>query len=87
MYEEDDVIVVRGKCENTKGETCANQMTDSFQAQKDVMQFKSQARAMRYALVKRLYRCMCSVYGCTVYTLRRFSEILSRRPKSPPFLR
>ena len=39
----------------TKGETCADQMTDSFQAHKDVMQFLSQARAMRSALVKRLY--------------------------------
>ena len=39
----------------TQGETCADQMTDSFQAHKDVMQFLSQARAMRSALVKRLY--------------------------------
>ena len=39
----------------TKGETCADQMTDSFQAHKDVMQFLSQARAVRSALVNRLY--------------------------------
>ena len=43
----------------TKGETCADQMTDSFQAHKDVMQFLSQARAMRSALVKRLYCAVC----------------------------
>ena len=30
---------------------------------------------------------MCIVYGCTVYPLRRFSGILSRKLKSPPFLR
>ena len=39
----------------TEGETCADQMTDSFQAHKDVMQFLSRARAMRSALVNRLY--------------------------------
>ena len=31
----------------SKGETCADQMTDSFQAHKDDMQLLSQARAMR----------------------------------------
>ena len=46
----------------TKGETCADQMTDSFQAHKDVMQFLSQARAMRYAFVKRLYCAVCAVF-------------------------
>ena len=35
----------------TKGETCADQMTDSFQAHKDGMQFLSQARSMRSAQV------------------------------------
>ena len=46
----------------TKGETCADQMTDSFQAHKDVMQFLSQTRAMRSALVKRLYCAVCAVF-------------------------
>ena len=40
----------------TKGETCADQMTDSFQALKNVMQFLSQARVMRSALVYCLQR-------------------------------
>ena len=31
----------------SKGETCADQMTDSFQAHKDAMQLLSQARALR----------------------------------------
>ena len=44
----------------TKGETCADQMTDPFQAHKDVTQFLSQARAMRSALMKRLY---CTVWA------------------------
>ena len=35
----------------TKGETCAEQMTDSFQA-----------RAIRSAFVKRLYRAVCAVF-------------------------
>ena len=39
----------------TKGETCADQMTDSFQAHKDVTQFLRHARATRSALVKRLF--------------------------------
>ena len=68
----------------TKGETCANQMTDSFQAHKDSTQFLSQARAMRSAHVKRLYCAECAVYVCTVHTHRRFSGILCRKPKSPP---
>ena len=38
----------------TKGETCADQKTGSFQAHKDARQFLSQARAVRSALVKRL---------------------------------
>ena len=37
-------------------------MTDSFQAHKDVMQFLIQARAMRSALVKRLYCPVCAVF-------------------------
>ena len=37
-------------------------MTDSFQAHKDVMQFLSQARAMRSALLKRLYCAVCAVF-------------------------
>ena len=46
----------------TKGETCADQMTDSVQAHKNVMQFLSQARAMRSALVKKLYCAVCAVF-------------------------
>ena len=37
-------------------------MTDSFQAHKDVVQFLSQARVMRSALVKRLYCAVCAVF-------------------------
>ena len=52
-----------------------DQMTDSSQAHKDVMQFLSQARAMRSALVNRLYCAACAVFMgvLTVYTLRSFS--------------
>ena len=39
MNEEDEVLVAGERA--TKGETCADQMTDSFQAHKDVMQFLS----------------------------------------------
>ena len=53
-----------------KGETCADQMTDSFQAHKDVMQFLSQARAMRSALVKRLYCAVCAVFMGVLSTQR-----------------
>ena len=35
---------------------------DSFQAHKDVVQFLSQARAMRSALVERLYCAVCAVF-------------------------
>ena len=45
VNEEDDVLVVNGE-RATKGETCADQMTDSSQAHKDVMQFLSQARCV-----------------------------------------
>ena len=48
--------------EQQKGETCADQMTDSFQAHKDVMQFLRQARKMRSALVKRLCCAVCAVF-------------------------
>ena len=72
----------------TKGETCADQMTDSFQAHKDVMQFLSQTRAMRSALVKRLYCAVCAVFVGVLSTHTVwFFGILSRKPKSPPFLR
>ena len=47
--------------ERQKGETCADQMTDSFQAHKDV-QFLSQARAMRSAHVNRLYCAVSAVF-------------------------
>ena len=46
----------------TKVETCADQMTDSFQAHKDVMQLLSQARAMLSALVNRLYCAVCAEF-------------------------
>ena len=72
VNEEDDALVVNGKWENNK---CADQMTDSCQAHKDDMQFLSQARAMRSALLNRLY---CAVL---------FSGPFSRKPKSPPSLR
>ena len=62
LIEEEDVLVVNGKCESKKGETCVGQMTDSFQGHKDVMQFLSQARAMRSALVKRLYCAVCEAF-------------------------
>ena len=45
-----------------------HQMTDSFQAHKDVMQFLSQARAMRSALVNRLYCAVCAVSMCVLST-------------------
>ena len=76
-----------GSARATKGETCADQMTDSFQAHKDVMQFFSQARSMRSALVKRLYCAVCAVCMGLLSTPRRCSGILSRKPKSPPILR
>ena len=53
----------------TKDETCADQMTDSFQAHKDVMQFLSQARAMRSAPVNRLYCAVCAVFMGVLSTL------------------
>ena len=53
----------------TKGGTVADQMTDSFQAHKDVMQFLSQARAMRSALVKRLHCAVCAVFMGVLSTL------------------
>ena len=56
----------------TKGETCADQMTDSFQAHKDVTQFLSQARAMRSALVNRLYCAVCAVFMGVLSTISAF---------------
>ena len=41
----------------TKGETCADQMTDSFQVHEDVMQFLSRTAQL------------CAVSGCPVYSL------------------
>ena len=46
----------------TKDETCANQMTDSFQAHKDDPCDLSQARAVRSALVNKLYCAVCAVF-------------------------
>ena len=72
----------------TKGETCASQMTDSFQAHKDdaAILEPSACDAFR-ACEETVLRCMCSVYGCTVHTASRFFGILSRKPKPPPCLR
>ena len=54
----------------TKGETCADQMTDSFQAHEDVMHLlslePSACDAFR-ACEETVLRFMCSVYGCIVY--------------------
>ena len=72
----------------TKGETCADQMTDSFQAHKDFMQFLSHPRAMRSALVKRLYCAVCAVFMGVLSTLPvDFLEFFYRKTKSRPFLR
>ena len=62
-----------------------HQMTDSFQAHKDdtAILEPSACDAFR-ACEQAALRCMCSVCGCTVYTPRRFSGILSRKPTSPP---
>ena len=53
-----------------------------------IMQFLSQARCV---CVPRLWtncaKRMCLVSVCPFYTSRRFSEIFSKKPKSPPFLR
>ena len=49
-------------------------MTDSFQAHKDVMQFLSQTRAMRSALVNRPFFAVCAVFVGVLSTL------LSRNP-------
>ena len=43
-------------------ETCADQMTDSFQAHKDMMRFSTQARAVRFTIVTRLYCAVCAVF-------------------------
>ena len=52
----------------TKGETCADQMTDCFRALKDGVQFLSQARAMRSALVTRLYCAVCALFNGVLST-------------------
>ena len=48
----------------TKCETCADQMTDSFQAHN-----LSQARTIRFALVTRLYCALCAVFMGVLSTL------------------
>ena len=53
-------------------------MTDSFQAHKDVMQFLSQTRAMRSALVKRLYCAVCAVFMGVVSTRTLGINMLER---------
>ena len=71
----------------TKGDTCPDQMTDSFQAHKDVMQLLSQARAMRSALVNRLHctDVCCERVSCP-HTPSTF-WISFRETESPPLLR
>ena len=44
-------------------------MTDSFQAHKNVMEFLSQARAMRSLLVNKLYCAVCAVFMGVLSTL------------------
>ena len=74
----------------TKGETCADQMPDTFQAHKDDAAILepcwplSQARDVGSALVNRLYCAVCAVFVGVLSTYPcRFSGILSRKPKSP----
>ena len=64
MNEEEDVLVV---LRTTKDETCADQMTDSFQAHKDdtAILEPSACDAFR-ACEQAVLRCICSVCGCTV---------------------
>ena len=53
----------------TKGETCVDQMTDSFQAHKDdAAIIESSACDAFRACEETALHCMCSVYGCTVNT-------------------
>ena len=42
--------------------------------------------SVRCALRSNCSALMCLVRGCLVYTPRRFSRILFKKPKSPPFL-
>ena len=44
-------------------------MTDSFHVHKDVVQFLSQARAMRSVLVNKLYCAVCAVFMGVLSTL------------------
>ena len=54
----------------TKGESCADQMTDSFQAQKDDAAFLEPSACDAFRTCKEtVLRCMCSVYGCTFYIM------------------
>ena len=64
---EEDMLVVTAGERATKGETCVDQMTDSFQAHKDdaAILEPSACDAFR-ACEETVLRCMCSVYGCTV---------------------
>ena len=74
----------------TKGETCATPDDWTlFRRTKMVCNpcDLGQARAMRSALVNRLYCTDVFLSGCPVHTPRRFSGIVSRKPESPPFLR
>ena len=59
----------------TKGETCVDQMTDSFQAHKDdAAILEPRACDAFRACEETVLRCMCSVYVCTVYTPVGFLE-------------
>ena len=71
----------------TKGETCADQMTELFSgAQRCYAIIGPSACDAFRACEETVLRCTCSVYGCTVHLSRQLSGILSRKPKSPPFL-
>ena len=58
-------------CEKaTKGETCADQMTGSFQAHKDDVAILEPSACDAFRVCEEtVLRCMCTVCGCPVYTV------------------
>ena len=83
MNEEEDVCTASERA--TKGETCADQMTNSFRANKDdaAILEPSACDAFR-ACEETALRCMCSVYGCIVsMNCCSKSGIQKYAPKSP----
>ena len=88
VNEEDEVLVVKGKWDNQGWDMEHTRWLDSFQAHKDDNAIlEPSALRVRSALVNKLYCTDVCCEWCTVYSPRRFSGILSRKPKSPPFLR